>query len=244
MWRHNIGTDPDSDELVYHEEDEAFYVGIGMSRSEQMLYIHSGSAVTSDVRMLRADDPMGEWKVVLPRKNDVEYSVDDRRDQLFIMLRDASRPNSELLIAPMSDPTTLAPLIPHRDDVKLEGISLSRDFLVVFQREEGLQQAVVFKLPSDGKAVPEGILVGGERIQFDEPAYELSPGSQGEFESPLLRFQYTSLTTPMTGKVGRYCLVCVCVFLVASNNPSFLGRCNVVGPLSVLRDPVLYIKSC
>lgn len=218
VWRHILGTDPDDDALVYHEEDEAFYIGIGISRSEKMLYIHSGSAVTSDVRMLKADDPMGEWQVVLPRVNDVEYSVDDRGDQLFITLRDASRPNSELLVAPISDPSSLTPLIPHREDVKLEGVVLSRDFLITFEREEGLQQAVVHKLPSDGAPVPANSLSAGEQIQFDEPAYELGPGSQGEFESPLLRFHYTSLTTPNTG-IGCTCvsrlpytvLICICL---------------------------------
>jgi oligopeptidase B len=198
VWRHVIGTDPDADKLVFHEEDEAFYVGIGVSRSEKIIYIHSGSAVTSDIRMLPADDPMGEWRLVLPRKNDVEYSVDDRGDQLFITVRDASRPNSELLVAPLQDPLDASPLLPHRVDVKLEGVALSRDYLVAFERENGLQQAVVHRLPADGASVATSPLTGGQPIAFDEPAYELSPGSQGDFDSPLLRFHYTSLTTPDT----------------------------------------------
>lgn len=196
VWRHVIGSDPSDDALVYHEEDEAFYVGVGTSRSERLLQIHSGSAVTSDVRVLAADDPAGEWRLVLPRVPETEYSVDDRGEQLFITVRDAARPNSELLVAPLADPAAAAVLLPHREDVKLEGVEVGAHFLVAFERQRGLQQAVVYPLPAG--AAPPGALQGGAPIAFDEPAYELSAGSQGDFDSPVLRMHYTSLTTPDT----------------------------------------------
>ena len=206
VWRHTLTDDDDNDSsasepdaLVFHEKDEAFYVGIHSSRSEKYLYIHSGSAVTSDVRYISADDPTGDWKIVLPRSEDVEYSVDDRGDQFFITLRDAARPNSTLLVAPIADPTATAVLLPHREDVKLEHIELSQDWLVALERENGLQQAVVHQLPVDLQPVAAVELTGGAPIGFEEPAYELSCGSQGDFTSPILRFQYTSLTTPDTG---------------------------------------------
>lgn len=211
VWRHVLD-DKTEDELVYHEEDEAFYIGIANSRSEKMLYIHSGSAVTSDVRMLSADDPNGEWKIVLPRKENVEYSVDDRGEQIFITIRDTERPNSEVLVAPISDPTSATVVLPHRADVKLGHIEVSNEFLVAFERERGLQQAVVYTLPlinGSQDPAPVGVdstkestrsspLGEGKPITFEEPAYELSGGSQGDFNSPLLRFHYTSLTTPDT----------------------------------------------
>ena len=198
VWRHELGRGTTSDDLVYHEEDEAFYLGISSSRSKKMLYIHAGSAVTSDVRILKSDDPKGEWKLVLPRIEDVEYSVDDRGDQLFITIRDEARPNSEVLVAPASDPTATTVLLPHRKDIKLEHIEVSQDHLVAFERRQGLQQAVVHALPANGAAVPATQLGEGQPIAFDEPAYELSAGRQGDFDSPLLRFHYTSLTTPDT----------------------------------------------
>lgn len=197
VWRHVIGTDPSADVCVYHEEDEAFYLGLSASRSRKFLYIHSGSAVTSDVRMLPADDPIGEWTVVLPRQEDVEYSVDDRGDQLFITIRDRLRPNSELLVAPRSDPSATRVVMPHRHDVKLEDVIVSEDYLVAFERSQGLQQAVAYALPAQGGAAV--LLTDGKAIAFDEPAYELSPGRQGDFSNnPILRFHYTSLTTPDT----------------------------------------------
>ena len=159
----------------------------------------TGSAVTSDVRYLPADEPEGEWALVLPRCNEVEYSVDDRAAgadgaagrHFFITVRDQARPNSELLVAPVAAPedTTgaggrrgrrcaalcgscvrcrgmcllcvwspccslsrhsacvlvTAVLLAHRDDVKLEHVEVSRDYLVSFERRKGLQQAVVYK---------------------------------------------------------------------------------------------------
>ncbi|PSC70317.1 Protease 2 [Micractinium conductrix] len=194
VWRHAIGTDPSADACVYHEEDDSFYVGISRSRTEKMLYIHSGSAVTSDVRYLSADDPTGEWRLVMPRQNETEYSVEDRGDHLFITVRDQERPNSELLVAPIADPTATKVMLPHREDVKLEHVEVSAAFLASFERRRGLQQAVVYKLPG-GDAMPAE-LEWGEPIAFEEPAYELSCGSQGDFDSPVLRLHYTSLRSP------------------------------------------------
>eukprot|EP00887_Chlorella_sp_A99_P007435 scaffold2.g7435.t1 len=215
VWRHSIGTDPSQDVLVYHEEDESFYIGLGRSRSEQLLYIHAGaraagrgqaqhsmegegeggSAVTSEVRYVRADEPAAEWTVVRPRESEVEYSAAHRGDHLFLTLRDTARPNSELLVAPLSDPSATTTLLPHRDDVKLEHVEVCKDFLVTFERINGLQQAIVYKL--DGPGAPAA-LGGGAPIAFEEAAYELSAGAQGDWESPVLRLHYTSLRTPDT----------------------------------------------
>lgn len=87
VWRHVLGSDPRDDVCVFHEEDEAFYVGISRSRSDQYLMIHTGSAVTSEVRFLRADEPQGDFKPVYPRKQGVEYSVRHRGGLFFVLIR-------------------------------------------------------------------------------------------------------------------------------------------------------------
>lgn len=154
------------------------------------------------MRALAADDPTGEWALVLPRVQGVEYDVEDRGEgagrHLFITLRDAARPNSELLVAPAADPAAARPLLPHRADVKLEHVSVSRDFLVAFERREGLQQAVVHALPGGEAAPGPGALAGGAAIAFDLPAYEMGPGGGGDWDSPLLRFHMSSLAAPDT----------------------------------------------
>lgn len=196
MWRHVVGSDPATDVCVFHEQDEAFYVGVGRSRSNQLLFISSGSAITSEERVLAADTPTGEWAVLLPRQSDVEYSASHRGDHVFVTLRDAARPNSEVLVAPLANPTDLRVLVAHRDDVKIEGISVSKDFLAVFERADGLQCCTVYRLPADGSAPTA--LADGTRLAFDEPAYELHAGAQGDFDSPVLRLVYSSLTTPLS----------------------------------------------
>jgi oligopeptidase B len=108
------------DVVVFEEKDEAFYVHIGRSHSEQLLYISCGSAVTNETRYLAADTPEGDFQVILPRQQDVEYDVSHHPGTksssssgssgskaggwLVITLRDKERPNSEVLVAPLANP--------------------------------------------------------------------------------------------------------------------------------------------
>ena len=200
MWRHQIGSDPTSDTCVFHEEDEGFYVGLGRSRDDRFLYISAGSAVTSDQRFLPADAPLGEWRLILPREHEVEYSASARGDAFVVTLRDADRPNSEVLLVPIAGADGAAQprvLLPHRPEVKVEAVSVSAGHLVSFERREGLQQAIVHALGPDG-AFPDEELGDGEPVALEEPAYELGPGAQGDFASPVLRLVYSSLKTPVT----------------------------------------------
>lgn len=194
VWRHHVGGNADQDELVYHEKDDQMYVHLGKSRDDKILIIHVGSSVTSETRFISADHPDEEWEVILPRVNDVEYDVKHRGDHFIIEIRDANRPNSEVLVAPVADPSNTKVLIPHRADVKIESVVVSQDYLVVFQRIQGLQEATIFELPPN-LGMP-GQLGTGEQVQFPEAAYSLGPGSQGDFDSCILRIGYTSLTTP------------------------------------------------
>lgn len=195
--RTKVGQGSHEDVVVFEEKDEAFYVGVGKSRSENIIYISSGSAVTSETRYIRADQPDAEFQVVLPREQDREYSVTDRGDYLYITLRDKSRPNSELLVAPIANPQDSKVLIPHSREVKLDGVSVGESYMVVSERSGGLERARVHVLPG-GLAPPQGLLGQGEEIQFEEPAYSLSAYLTGDFDSPILRMSYTSLTTPST----------------------------------------------
>jgi len=196
VWRHTVGSDSKKDELVFHEKDDAFYVGVHRSRSEKYIFISCGSAVTSDVRFVEADRPDGEFKTVLERRNDVEYDVDHRGSHFYITLRDKARPNSEVLISPVSSPGDTQVLLPHRKDVKIEGMALSSGYVAMFERKQGLQVATVYPLPNDGSAPKR--LEGGRQVAIDEAAYELEPGSQGDFDSGVLRVAFSSLATPST----------------------------------------------
>eukprot|EP00884_Botryococcus_braunii_P012722 jgi/Botrbrau1/21450/Bobra.0216s0058.1 len=199
VWKHVIGQGGD-DELVYHEEDDAFYVGIGRSRSDKLLLISIGSAITSETRWLDADDPDGLWKVAVPRVSDVEYDLYHWGDYAFMLRRDKEKFNSELLVAPLNNLADAAvTLLEHDPEVKLESLAVSRSHLAVFSRSKGLQRATTYKLerPSADLAGPPQ-LSAPSTIEFEEGAYTLECGAQGDFDSAILRFVYSSLTTPPT----------------------------------------------
>ena len=192
VWRASLVGDS-APSLIFEETDESFYVGIGKSRSEKVLFISSGSAITSEDQICDASKQSDDFKVLIPRKHDVQYDALHSGDgNIFVLnLRDKERPNGEILLldGPGSEPTVL---LPHSSDVKIEGVSLSAGWLVVWQRKLGLQCATIFKRGSIWSALTDGVDLSFE----DEPAYSIWTGAQSDFNSPLLRIVYTSLTTP------------------------------------------------
>ncbi|KDD72094.1 prolyl oligopeptidase, partial [Helicosporidium sp. ATCC 50920] len=198
VWRHLLGSDPADDVCVFHEPDDTFYVGIDKSASERFIWIGTGSAVTSDARYIPADRPEAEPRLVLPRRQDVEYSVQDAPDGSFVLLlRDEGRPNSELVLLRRrdlqaagpggADPGALVTLVPHRQDVKLEHFDVWKRHVVLQERRRANQEAVVYDL-----SAADGPLAAGRPIQFDEPAYTLGVHKVGDFECPLLALYYAS----------------------------------------------------
>ncbi|MFD0730699.1 S9 family peptidase [Planotetraspora mira] len=181
--RHTLGSDDDV--LVYQEDDERFWVGIGLTRSQRYLIVSAGSKITSEIRVLDADDPTGEFKVVRPRRTGVEYGLDHAGDR-FLVLHNDGAVNFELATAPLDDPATWTPLIEHRDDVRLLDVDAFKDHVVVHFRRDGLSGIRI--LPGDGRDPYE--------ISFPEPIYDVAPSGNAEFETDRLRLGYTSMITP------------------------------------------------
>jgi oligopeptidase B len=187
VFRHRLGTDPKSDALVYQEDDEAFHVRVARTRSRRFILIVSSHALTTEYRFLDADDPGGSFSVVEPREKEHDYSVRHIGDHFFI-LTNRGAPNFRLVKTPVAAPASgnWEEVIPHRDDVFLEDLELFRDFLVVAERRLGLRRLRI--LPRDGSA--------GHEVTFEEPAYYTELGENFEVDGSLLRFTYSSLTTP------------------------------------------------
>jgi oligopeptidase B len=196
VWRHVLGDDPARDTCVWHEEDEAFYVHVGRSRDDSTLLISAESALTTEVAVLDAATPHGEWTIAFPRCHDVQYDVGARAGQLVYLVRDAARPNSELVAGPAADP--LGPgarvLVPHSPSEKIEDFVVGASFVAVFKRVDGLSQCFVYKVAPGSHLT--GHLKKGSRVAFADPTYELGAGPQGDWASPVLRLSYSSLTTP------------------------------------------------
>ncbi len=186
LYRHAVGTTgPDS--LVYEEKDERFEVGAGKTRSKAYIFLISGSHTTSEARYIRADEPMAEWKVMEPRKQDVEYYPDHNGNFFYIRVNDTGR-NFRLVKAPVADPRSRnwQEVVPHRADVMLDDTDFFKNYYVLYERENGLPQIRVADLNS-GKS---------RRIEFPEPAYESSAYINKEYDATKFRYGYESFITP------------------------------------------------
>jgi oligopeptidase B len=189
VWRHMVGSAATADVLVYEESDEKFRVGVGLTRSERYLVLSVGSSVTSEAWLLDAAQPEGQFTIVTPRRQGVEYHVDhqvgpDGTDRLLILHNDHAE-NFELAVAPLSDPSDRTPLIPHRADTRLLDMDAFAEYLSVSFRRDGLTGVRIIRRDGSEYEVP-----------FPEPIYTVFPGSNPEYDSSLLRLGYVSLVTP------------------------------------------------
>ena len=183
VWRHRVGTPAEQDVIVFEEADRRFHISVDTTRSERYVVVRSASVLTSEVWLLDAAKPDGELTVVSPRRQGVDYDVDDAGDRLLILHNDHAE-NFELATAPLSDPKEWTPLVPHRADTRLLGMAAFADFVVVYFRRDGLT----------------GLRILGENgerdLRFPEPVYRVGPGPNPEYDSSRFRLSYTSLVTP------------------------------------------------
>ncbi|MFZ0128923.1 MAG: S9 family peptidase [Candidatus Dormiibacterota bacterium] len=189
VWRHHVGDACDADALLYQEADERFFASVALTRSRDVIAISLNSRVSSEVHLLRADDPTGEFVVVEPRRQGIEYSVDHHSDRLFIVTNDEAV-NFRLMTAPFGSPGRAhwREYIPPRDGIKLERVDLFARHAVLTERADGLQRLSVLRL-SDAES---------HVIDQPEPVYTATFGPNPEWDTDTLRFAYTSLVTPVS----------------------------------------------
>jgi len=187
IYRHALGNSPSEDVLVYEEEDETFDVDISKSKSKEYIFISSYSTLTTEERVLRADDPEGSFSAIQPRIRELEYSTYHFGDHFYI-LTNLDAKNFRLMKAPVDQPGKehWEEVIPHREDVFLENLEIFSDYLVVNERRDGLNHLRVIRW-EDGS---EHYLDMGEEV------YTAWISVNVDFESELLRYGYSSLTTP------------------------------------------------
>ncbi len=187
VMKHVLGTPVEDDEEVYFEEDETFSVFIYKTKSEEYLVIGSESTLTTESRVLEADNPEGEFRVIQPRIRELEYAVEHFEDHFYIRTNlDAQ--NFRLMRTPVSSAgkENWQEVIAHREDVYVSDFEILKDFLVVSERKEGLTQLRVMPW-NEGKEY---------YIDFDEAIYTVYGNVNLDFDTQLFRFSYTSLTTP------------------------------------------------
>ena len=193
VWRHEVGSAASADQMVFTEPDERFWVGVGLTRSRKYIVIEAGSSVTSETRLLDTSDPTGEFEIVWPRRQGVEYEVEhavlDGDDRLLIVHND-NAVNFELVsVAADAAQGPQQVLLAHNPEIRLESVDAFRDFVVVEYRREGLTRIAVDRR-GDGKGLTE--------LSFDEPLFTVGTRGNPEWEQPVIRLGYTSFVTPST----------------------------------------------
>ncbi len=189
LYRHQLGSDPAADVLIYHETDESFFLDVSKTRSKAYLLMELENINTSEVHYLEADQPTGDFKVISPRQSELEYSVEHHSDQ-FLIVTNVDAVNFKLMRAPINNPSreNWEEVIPHRESVKLDSISAFQNHLVISEREGGLQKIRIRNLATSQE----------HTVDFPEPVYTVHQGRNPEFNTATLRFNYGSLVTPMS----------------------------------------------
>jgi len=190
VYRHRRGTDPAQDTLVYEEQDDSFYMGLGRSKSDRFLFISVQSTVSAEWRYADPADPALNFKVAVPRERDHEYQLEDAGDR-FVLRSNWQARNFRIVAAPIdkiADRSAWQDVIPHRADAFVESFEVFDDYLAVNERSGGLSKLRV-RGWKDGRDF---------LLDAADPAYTMEFGSNTETTTPLLRYIYTSPTTPAT----------------------------------------------
>ncbi|MCX2740070.1 S9 family peptidase [Pontibacter anaerobius] len=189
IFKHTLGTPAEKDQEIFHEADETYSTYVYKTKSDKYIIIGSHSTMAQEYRYIDANKPDGKFKVIQPRERGLEYSVDHFGDNFYLVTNKDGATNFKLMQTPVSKPgkENWKELIPHREDVLLEGIEIFKDYLALQERKNGLSE-IRIKSWKDPKT--------DYYIDFNEEAYTAYIGNNPDFDSKELRFGYSSLTTP------------------------------------------------
>jgi len=201
--KHVLGTDPAADVLVFRQTDMSFYTNVSKSKSDRYVFIQMESTVASEWHYADADDPTLEFKVFLAHERDHEYQLEHLHDR-FIVRSNWRASNFRLMRSPIganSDRSQWQDVVAHRDDVFIEDFELFDSYIALSVRTQGLRKIAI--KPLDGPETsdaPPGAPPGTPQffIASDEPAYSMSISTNPELATEIVRYTYSSLTTPAT----------------------------------------------
>jgi oligopeptidase B len=188
VWRHRLGTKQADDLLVYEEKDPGWFTNIHESSSGRYCVIAGGDHETSEQRLVDLADPLAKPRLVSARQEGVQYSVNDRGDQLFILTNADGAIDFKIATAPLNSPerANWRDLIPYREGIYVLDVELFAGHMVRLERANALPAIIIRDLESGEE----------HAIAFDEAAYSLDTLGSYEFETTNLRFSYSSMTTP------------------------------------------------
>ena len=188
VYRHDILSAEQKDELIFHEKDETFSVGVTGTKSNEFIIISSYSTLTSEQQFLDSTNPLGEFKVIQPRILGLEYSVEQYQNNFYILNNKDGAKNYKISKAPISKPgiNQWEDLVPHEEDILLEDFEIFKDYFVITQRENGLTSIRIQRW--DGAA--------DYFLPVDGETYSIYGSYNPSFQTKKFRFGFTSLRTP------------------------------------------------
>ncbi|MGF1637794.1 MAG: S9 family peptidase [Cyclobacteriaceae bacterium] len=187
IYRHKLGSEPNEDVLVFQEDDETFGCHVHETKSREFILISSSATVSNEVRYVKSDSPLDPFGLIQARERDLEYSVDHLNGNFYIRTNLEAK-NFKLVKASESSPgkANWQDVMSHRDDYYLEGFDLFNDFIALEERNEGLVKINILKNDDQDN----------HYLNFEEPTYEVSLASNPDPATNLIRYNYSSLTTP------------------------------------------------
>ncbi|MDI6026552.1 S9 family peptidase [Corticibacterium sp. UT-5YL-CI-8] len=188
IFYHHIGSNPADDRLVYEENDAGFFTNVGGTRDNRWIMIGINDHETSEYRILRSDDPEGEPKLVAARENGLQYDLEEGGDIFFILTNADGAKDFKIVTAPTDAPerANWKELVPHEPGRLILSVLGFKDFMVRLERKDGLPRIVIHERATGTE----------HHIDFDEEAYSLGLGGSYEYDTDVIRFSYSSMTTP------------------------------------------------
>lgn len=188
IYKHVLKSDVKKDELVYHEKDDTFATFVYKEKSKKYIVIGSSSTLTSEYQFLEANNPNGEFRLFQKRTRGLEYSISHFGDNFYIVTNKDKATNFKLMKTneKATSKENWIEVIPHRDDVLLEGVDIFKDYLVVEERSNGLNKIQI--RPWSGE--------GAYYLPFESETYTAYTTTNPDFDTEVLRYAYQSLITP------------------------------------------------
>ncbi|WGH77046.1 S9 family peptidase [Tenacibaculum tangerinum] len=188
IYKHTLGSDAALDELVYEEKDDTFGAFVTKSKSKKYIIVGSYSTVSNEYHVLEADNPNSELKIIQPRERDLEYDIAHYGDHFYIKTNKDGATNFKLMKTPVDKPgkENWVDVIPHREDTLFEDFSIFKDYIVLEERNEGLNKIRIKRW--DGTQ--------DYYLPFDEETYSAGVYGNPEFDTEVIRYSYNSMTTP------------------------------------------------
>ncbi len=190
LYRHVLGTSPETDILVFEEPDERYWCGIGKTKDDKFLTLGIGSKITTEYRILEADNPTGKFRMFSPRVVGTEYEIAHHTGEFYIWTNADKAVNFKLMKAAegKTDRKYWQEVIPASDSVMIDAMDIFANYLALFIRKHGQTMIEIRNLQNHETHF----------MEFEEPIYTVEPGTNLEYNTDILRFDYTSLLTPQS----------------------------------------------